>query len=408
MFAQGHHTLAIPGPSMIPERVLQAMHRPAPNIYTGELVEITRSIIPDLKRVARTEGEVAMYIGNGHAAWEAALANTLSPGDAVLIPASAQFSRSWAAMAEPLGLEVRMLETDPRAPIDPAAVGQALREDAEGRISAVLAVHVDTATSALSDVAAIRREMDAAGHPALLMADCIASMACDRFEMDAWGVDVAITGCQKGLMVPPGMAFVFFNERAERAREGAGCVTAYWDWNPRARPDLFYRHFNGTAPTHHLYGLRTALDMLVHEEGVEAAWARHEALASAIWAACEAWEAPGGLKLNMRDRAERSRAVTSLRLPGRGTELRDWLERNMGLTLGIGLGMAPSDDPAWHGFFRIGHMGHVSGQQVMGTLGAIEAGLVALDVPYGKGALPAAARTLAEAAGRDVAAQAAE
>jgi alanine-glyoxylate transaminase/serine-glyoxylate transaminase/serine-pyruvate transaminase len=408
MFAHGHHTLAIPGPSMVPDRVLQAMHRPSPNIYTGEIVEITRSIIPDLKRVARTGAEVAMYIGNGHAAWEAALVNTLSPGDAVLIPASAQFSKSWAAMVEPLGVEVRMLRTDPRAPIDPAAVGEALREDADRRIKAVLAVHVDTATSALSDLPAIRREMDTAGHPALLMADCIASMGCDRFEMDAWGVDVAMTGSQKGLMVPPGMAFVFFNERAERARDEARCVTAYWDWNPRARPDLFYRHFNGTAPTHHLYGLRAALDMLVHEEGVEAAWARHEALATAVWEAFEAWEAPGGVDLNMRRRAERSRAVTSVRLPRRGTELRDWLERRMGLTLGIGLGMAPPDDPAWHGFFRVGHMGHVSGQQIMGTLGAIEAGLVALGIPHGQGALPAAARTLAGAAGGAVAAQAAE
>jgi alanine-glyoxylate transaminase/serine-glyoxylate transaminase/serine-pyruvate transaminase len=384
---------------MVPDRVTRAMHRPSPNIYTGELVDLTRSLIPDLKRVACTEGEVAMYIGNGHAAWEAALANTLSPGDLVLIPSSAQFSQGWAAMAQAMGIEVRMLPSDVRRPIDAAAMGEALREDAGHRIRAVLAVHVDTATSARSDMAALRGEMDAAGHPALLMADCIASMGCDRFEMDAWGVDVAITGCQKGLMVPAGMAFVFFNERAQRARETARCVTAYWDWNARAWPDQFYRHFAGTAPTHHLYGLREALDMLVHEEGVEAAWARHEALAGAVWTAFEAWEAPGGVELNIRDRAERSRAVTALRLPGRGSDLRAWLEARMGLTLGIGLGMAPPDDPAWHGFFRVGHMGHLSGAQMMGTLGAIEAGLVALAIPHGKGALPGAARCLAQAAG---------
>ena len=393
--AHGPRTLAIPGPSIMPERVLRAMHRPAPNIYTGALVEMTHSIVPDLKRVARTEGQLAMYIGNGHAAWEACLANTHARGDLVLVPRSGQFADGWAEMARGLGLRVEMMDFGNRAPVDAAALGARLREDTAHEIRSVLVVQVDTSSSVRSDLRAIRAEMDAAGHPALLQADCMASLGCDRFEMDEWGVDVAIAGCQKGLMTPPGMAFVYYNDRADRARERADCVTAWWDWRPRAAPGIYSRYFNGTAPTHHLYGLREALDMLVHEEGVEAAWARHARIAAALWDAFDAWEAPGGLELNVRDRAHRSHAVTAVRLPAAGTALRGWCEEEMGVTLGIGIGMAPVDDPAWDGFFRIGHMGHVSGHSMIGTLGAIEAALVALDLPHGAGGVAAAARRMA-------------
>ncbi|TFL18911.1 aminotransferase class V-fold PLP-dependent enzyme [Jannaschia formosa] len=392
--AHGPHALSIPGPSMAPERVLRAMHRPSPNIYQGALIDMTHSLIPDLKRVARTEHNATIYIGNGHAAWEACLANTHARGDLVLIPRTGSFADGWATMAEGLGLRVEMMDFGNRTPVDAAAVGARLREDKGHEIRSVLMVHVDTASSVRSDLAALRREIDAAGHPALLQADCIASMACDRFEMDAWGVDVAITGCQKGLMTPPGLCFVFYNDRADRARERADCVTGWWDWRPRTNPEVYFRYFNGTAPTHHLYGLREALDM-IHEEGIEAVWARHAALARGVWAALSAWEAEGGLEMNVRDAAHRSHAVTSVRLPGEGTNLRDWCEREFGLTLGIGLGMAPPGTPEWHGFFRIGHMGHVSGHTVMGTLGTIEAGLSALGVPHGEGGLTAAARALA-------------
>ena len=393
--AHGPTTLAIPGPSIMPERVLRAMHRAAPNIYTGRLVEMTHGLIPDLKRVARTEQHATIYIGNGHAAWEACLANTHSRGDLVLMPAAGQFSYSWAAIAEGLGLRVEMLDFGKRDPVDPAAIGARLREDAGHDIKSVLVVHVDTASSLRADVAATRREIDAAGHPALLQVDCMASLGCERYEMDAWGADVTIAGSQKGLMTPPGLAFVYYSDRADRRREDADCVTAYWDWRPRTDPAVFYRYFAGTAPTHHLYGLREALDMLVHEEGVEAAWHRHARLAAALWAAFEAWETPRGLELNVRDRAHRSHSVTAVRLPAQGTRLRDWCEREMGVTLGIGLGMAPPDAPDWHGFFRVGHMGHLSGHSLLGTIGAIEAGLVALDVPHGAGGVAAAARAMA-------------
>ncbi|WP_415402324.1 pyridoxal-phosphate-dependent aminotransferase family protein [Tateyamaria sp. SN3-11] len=391
----GREYLAIPGPSVIPDAVLQAMHRAAPNIYAGALVDIAASLVPDLRRVARTDGDVAMYIGNGHAAWEAALANTIAPGDTVLVPATGRFGHGWGDMAEGLGAKVDILDFGKRAPMDMERIAETLRADKGHRIKAVLAVHVDTSTSVRNDIAALRAVMDEVGHPALLMADCIASLGCDVFEMDAWGVDVMVAGCQKGLMVPPGMAFVFFNAKAQGARAAMPRVSRYWDWQPRANPDEFFMYWNGTAPTHHLYGLRTALDML-HGEGIEAVWRRHGLLARAIWAACETWRQTGPLELNVTDAAHRSTAVTALRLGApHGTALRDWVEQHLGLTLGIGLGMAPPGDPAWHGFFRLGHMGHVNGHMIMGLLGGIEAGLTALDIPHGSGALEAAAGEIA-------------
>jgi alanine-glyoxylate transaminase/serine-glyoxylate transaminase/serine-pyruvate transaminase len=249
----------------------------------------------------------------------------------------------------------------------------------------------------LNDVGAIRRALDAAGHPALLMVDSIACLACDRFEMDAWGVDVAVSASQKGLMTPPGLGFVWYGDRAVEARATMERVSAYWDWRPRTDPGGFYEFFCGTAPTHHLYGLREALDMIL-EEGLEAVWARHAKLAEAIWAAFEAWGTNGPVELNVAERVNRSNAVTAVRIGAPyGTQLREWVEQKAGVTLGIGLGMAEPSDPAWHGFFRVGHMGHINAHMVMGGLGAIEAGLRAMGVPHGGGALEAAAEVIADA-----------
>ena len=393
--AQGRDYLAIPGPSVIPDVVLQAMHRPAPNIYAGALVEMTHGLIPDLRAVARTRHHVAIYISNGHGAWEAALSNTVAPGEVVLVPASGRFAHGWAEMAAGLGAEPQIIEFGKSAPWDLDQIAQALKEDTAHRIKAVLAVHVDTSGSVRNDVAGLRAVLDEAGHPALLMADCIASLGCDRFEMDDWGVDVMVTGCQKGLMVPPGMSFVFFNDKAAEVRARMPRVSRYWDWTPRANPEEYYQHFGGTAPTHHLYGLRAALD-LIKAEGIEHIWARHERLARAIWAAVDVWGQDGPLRLNVADPAHRSHAVTALSIGAPdGTRLREWLERNLGLTLGIGLGMAAPDDPEWHGFFRLGHMGHVNGQMIMGLLGGIEAGMTALDIPHGRGGAAAAAQVIA-------------
>ncbi len=388
--AHGREYLAIPGPSVMPDAVLQAMHRPSPNIYDGELIEMMPALIRDLKRVAGTQHNVAIYIANGHGTWEAALSNVIAPGETVLAPASGRFTNGWAEMAEGLGAKAELIDFGMSSPWDLDRIAQALRADVNHEIKAVLAVHVDTSTSIRNNIPALRAVLDELDHPALLMADCIASMGCDRFEMDAWGVDVTVTACQKGLMTPAGTGFVFFNDKAQAKRATMPRVSKYWDWQPRANPELFYQYFDGTAPTHHLYGLRAALD-LIHGEGIEQVWARHEHLAKAIWAACDVWAEGGALQLNVSDPAHRSHAVTALRLTeGRGTPLRAFTETQLGLTLGIGLGMED-----WDGCFRLGHMGHVNAQMVMAMLGGVETAMAALDIPRGRGALEAAAATLA-------------
>lgn len=393
--AQGRGYLAIPGPSVMPDAVLRAMHRASPNIYEGELLDMMEPLTADLRRVARTKHHVAIYIANGHGAWEAALANVIAPGERVLVPATGRFGIGWGEMAAGLGADVQVLDFGKSNPWDLDQIAEELRADAGHQIKAVLAVHVDTSSSVRNDVPALRAVLDEVGHPALLMADCIASLGCDEFQMDAWGVDVMVTGSQKGLMVPPGMGFVFFNEKAAAKRSVMPRVSRYWDWVPRANPEEFFQYFGGTAPTHHLYGLRAALDM-IHEEGIEHVWARHQRLAQAIWAACETWSENGELRLNVTDRTFRSHAVTALRLDApNGTALRNWVQKNLGLTLGIGLGMAEPGDPARDAFFRLGHMGHVNGQMIMGVLGGIQAGLSALDIPHGRGAVEAAAAVIA-------------
>lgn len=395
--AHGRPYLAIPGPSVMPDAVLQAMHQPAPNIYEGDIVTLVEGIVPDLKRVAKTTGEAAIYICNGHGAWEAALSNLFQPGDRVLIPATGRFAHGWADMAVGLGIVPQIVDFGTKSTIDADRIEEVLRADTERQIKAVMFSHVDTATSIRNDPRPLRAALDAADHPALLMADCIASMACDEFHMDAWGVDVAITGSQKGLMVPPGLSFVFFNERAAALREKVERVPRYWDWKPRAEPEQFYQFFGGTAPTHHLFGLRQSLDM-IKAEGIENVWARHEVLAQTVWAACERWAEGGELKLNIADPALRSHAVTAIGLKvGNGTRLRRWTADRAGVTLGLGIGMATEEDPDGTGFFRIGHMGHVNAHMVLGALGVLEAGMQALDIPHGAGALEAAAAVVAGA-----------
>ncbi|MEZ5911726.1 MAG: aminotransferase class V-fold PLP-dependent enzyme [Paracoccaceae bacterium] len=397
--ANGRPYLAIPGPSVMPDRVLAAMHRAAPNIYAGDLHRIVDTILPDLRRVARTVQGVAIYVGNGHAAWEAALANLFSRGDRALSLITGQFGIGWANSAEAMGVSIDRIDFGKAAPADPARLEAALRADRQHSIKAVLVTHVDTATSLRNDLAALRAAIDAAGHPALFVVDAIASLGCDPIEMDAWGIDVLLAASQKGLMTPPGLAFVWFGERARQMADTADLRTPYWDWRPRSKPEQFSQLFCGTAPTHHLFGLREALTMILADEGLEAVWARHAALASAVWAAVDAWGEAGPMTLNVADPAHRGHAVTTIAIGSpNGTALRDWVETRAGVTLGIGLGMAPAGDPAWHGFFRIAHMGHVNAHMVLGALGAIEAGLTALDIPHGGGGVAAAARAIARKA----------
>ena len=393
--SHGRHYLAIPGPSVMPDRVLQAMHRAAPNIYRGALVEMVEGMVPDLKTVAGTAHHVAMYICNGHGAWEAALVNTLSRGDKILVLGTGRFGIGWGEMAKALGADCELIDFGGQSDIDMARVAEALAADTEHAIKAVLAVQVDTATSVKNDIQALRATLDAAGHPALLFSDNIACLGCDEFHMDDWGVDVMVTGSQKGLMTPPGMAFVFFNAKAEAARDRANMVTPYWDWRPRIEPEYFYRYFCGTAPTHHLYGLRTALDMIVHEEGLTQVWRRHSVLAQAIWSALEVWGQAGPVRANITDRGKRSHAVTLVNFgPGNGLRLREWMEANYGVTLGVPLdGMDAPDD-----YLRIGHMGHVNAHMVMGVLAGLQAGMAALQIPHGATGLEAAMKVIGEAA----------
>lgn len=388
----GRTQLAIPGPSVIPERVLGAMHRPSPNIYAGELVEMTESIVPDLKAVARTKHQATIYISNGHGVWEAALRNTLISGDKVLVLGTGRFAEGWASMAKSIGIEVELVNFGMQSCADPDVLEETLRKDSKGDIRAVMMVQTDTASSVINDVAACRQAIDRANHNALFMVDCIASLACDRFEMDEWGVDVTVSACQKGLMTPAGLGFIYFNDKAAGAKKRTS-PGEYWDWDLRAEPEIFYQRFDGTAPTHHLYGLRAALDILVHEEGIENVWTRHKTIAHSVWSAIDAWGKSGSISHNIQDRAIRSHAVSTVNMSdGNAARLRSWTEENAGLTLGIGLGFPEAD---FGNHFRIGHMGHQNLPMVMGVLGTIDAALKALDIPHGDGALDAASKVLA-------------
>ncbi|MCF1710933.1 aminotransferase class V-fold PLP-dependent enzyme [Tabrizicola sp. J26] len=393
--AHGRPYLAIPGPSTIPERVLQAMNRGAPNIYAGALHDMVAGLWPDLKALAGTTGDVAVYIGNGHALWEAANTNLFSRGEKALVLASGLFGHGWANSARGLGVEVALLDFGP-APMDLDRVEDALRADRTREIRAVLMTQTDTASSVKNDVAAVRSVLDALGHPALLAVDCIATLGCDEYRMDDWGVDLTIAASQKGLMTPPGIGFLWMSPRAMAASESAGLRTPYWAVGPRARPTEFWQYFCGTAPTHHLFGLRAALDM-IGEEGLPNVWARHHHLARAVWAAVEAWgRGNPEIRLNVADPACRGWSVTSVRMGApHATRLRDWTETQAGVTLGIGLGMSEPGDPHGDGFLRIAHMGHVNAHMTLGALAVAEAGMQALDIPHGTGALEAAAAVIA-------------
>ena len=381
----GRDFLAIPGPSVMPDRVLNAMHRPAPNIYGRDLMDMTDSIFTDLRRLARTDGTPVIYVGNGHAVWEASLANMMRPGDRFLVVSTGEFAHGWARTAETMQYNPEILEFGFRAPFDPQVLEDRLRRDRDGSLRAVLIVHTDTASSVRNNIARVREAMDAAGHPALLMVDCVASLGCEQFETEKWGVDVVLAACQKGLMTPPGLAFTFHGKRAENER--ISCTSPYWDWGARIDPEVFYHCFCGTPPSHHLFGLREALDMILHEEGLEAVWARHERIARAIWAAGEVWSAQGGLELNISDPGDRSTAVTTFRTaPGDGDRIRNWCD-SRSVTLGIGF---VGKDQNGGDFFRIGHMGHVNMPTILGVLATIEAALVALNIPHNPGGVEAA------------------
>lgn len=388
----GRHFLAIPGPTVIPERVTRAMTRSMVNIYEGPLIELTHSLFPDLKKIAGTTGHSFIYISNGHGAWDAALSNTISAGDTVLVLESGRFAVNWGVAAEQMGATVETIMAQPHLGVDPAAVEARLREDTAHKIKAILVVQVDTATGVWNDIEAIRKAIDAAGHPALYMVDCIACLGCILYEMDAWGVDVTIAACQKGLMTPPGLSFVFANDKAMARRAENGCPSSYWDWVPRSEPDYYYKLFCGTAPVIHLFGLREALDMM-DEEGMPAIFARHKRLASGVRAAVAQWGEGSQIGFNIADAPARSDVVTTI-LTGDidAQKLRRLCEDELSLTLGLGIGLDANKT------FRIGHMGHVNEPMILGTLATVELALTKMNAPITSGGVEAAVKAMSVAA----------
>jgi len=381
--ANGREFLAIPGPTNIPDAVLAAMHRPAIDIYSGDMLRVTRTLLEDLPKIFRTAGRTYIYAANGHGGWEAALTNVLSRGETVLVLESGLFALGWGDMARMMGVKIEVLKGDWRRAVDPAAVTQRLKADTAGEIKAVLVVQIDTASGIVNDIAAVRRAMDAAGHPALLMVDCVASLGCMPFDMDGWGVDVAMSGSQKGLMTPPGLAFVAANDRAHAAHQKADLRTRYWDWTFR-QGEVHYQKYGGTPPEHLLFGLRKALDLLL-AEGLDAAARRHALLAEATRQAVERWVTGGALAFNVTSPAERANSVTTILTQGRDPRpLLDYCRDRCGVVLGVGIGELSGKA------FRVAHMGHVNAPMVLGILGTIEMGLAALAIPHGQGGVQAA------------------
>ncbi|MDB6176824.1 aminotransferase class V-fold PLP-dependent enzyme [Paracoccus sp. Z330] len=389
--AAGHALIAIPGPSPVPDRVLRAAHRAAPDIYGEELADLNMRVMDQLKRLAGTTAHLAPYIGNGHTAWEAVAANLVSPGDQILVLTSGFFGRAWAEQVASHGAYVEKLDFG-NDPVDPDRLTRRLADDNEQQIRAVLLCHTDTATGSMADIYAIRQAMG--DHPALLVVDAIASLGCAPMMMDDWGVDVLISASQKGLMCPPGTSFVWFSDRAATHPSGLR-KSPFWDWHIRASAgrESLWQFWGGTAPVQHLFALNEALTMLLDEEGLPAVWARHAALARAVWAAVEAWGAGNpDIRLTIDDPASRAASVTAVRMP-HADALRSWVTEQCGVTLGIGLG---AQDPA--NALRIAHMGHTNAGMILGALASMQAGLIALEIPHGSGALHAAASVIAEPA----------
>ena len=343
--------------------------------------------------LAGTTSRAFVTIGNGHSAWEMTIANTCSTGDLVLVLDCGRFAAIWGEMATFNGLRVELVQAEPGCANDPAQLEERLRLDTRHEIRAVLLAHVDTASSVRNDIPAMRRALDAAGHPALLMVDCIASMGCEPFHMDDWGVDLALAAAQKGLMTPPGLGLVWAGPRALTAHRDAGLRTRYWDWSYRTEDGPHYLRFCGTPPVMHLFGLREALRM-IDEEGLDARWDRHRVLAEAIRSAVGAWSSPDGIRLHVRDEAVRANSVTTI-LTGAidAVELSRICKEQMGVTLGVGIGDLAGSS------FRIGHMGHVNAPMVLGVLGAIEAGLGSMGHAPAESGVAAAAAALGAALG---------
>jgi len=386
--SQGREFLAIPGPTVVPDQVLNAMHRPAIDIYTGSLVEVTDYCLKALKAVFKTAGQPYMYAANGHGAWEAALSNTLSRGDRVLVLESGLFARTWGESGVLQGLDQVYVSSDWQSPVNYDGAASALLDDKQHQIKAVMMVQVDTASGVVNDVPRVRKLLNDANHSALLMVDCIASLGTMDFQMDQWGVDVAIAGSQKGLMLPPGLSFVAANDKARLSHKNANLRTHYWDWSFRDGPE-HYMKYCGTPPEHLMFGLDCALKMLL-EEGLDTAFMRHRMLADAVRSAVAAWGENGLMKLNINAANARANSVTTIKLSADKpvSELLNWCEHHAAVKLGITIGELNNRG------FRIGHMGYVNAPMVMGVLGVIETALHALQWYNGSSGVASAADVL--------------
>jgi len=376
----GRHFLQIPGPSAVPDRILGAIGMPVTDHRGPGFAALGTRVLTGMRRVFRTDNPVIIYPASGTGAWEAALVNVLSPGDRVLMVETGHFAALWRRLAERLGLAPELLETDWRRGADPELVEDALRADTERTIRAVCVVHNETSTGCTTRVDAIRAAMDAAGHPALLMVDTISGLASAEFRFDDWGVDVAVSGSQKGLMLPPGLSFNAVSDKALDAYKDARLPKAYWDWGEMLEANA-RGYFPYTPATNLLYGLAEAIDML-EEEGLDAVFARHHRHAAATRAAVAAW----GLETQCTVEAEHSPVLTAVRLPeGHDADaLRATILEACNLSLGNGLSKIASR------VFRIGHLGDFSDPMLMGTLSAVEMGLHLAGVPHAAGGAQAA------------------
>jgi alanine-glyoxylate transaminase / serine-glyoxylate transaminase / serine-pyruvate transaminase len=384
----GRHFLQIPGPTNVPERVLRAIDAATIDHRGPEFAELGKCVLAGLKRVFKTEsGEVVIYPASGTGAWEAALVNTLSPGDRVLMVETGHFATLWQKMAARLGLEVDFLPGDWRHGADPEAVEKRLRADAAKRIKAVCVVHNETSTGVTSRIGEARRAIDAAGHPALFMVDTISSLASIDYRHDEWGVDVTVAGSQKGLMLPPGLSFNCVSAKARAAAKSARLPKSYWAWDEMIANGKG-GYFPYTPATNLLYGLREALKMLLDEEGLEAVFARHQRHAEATRRAVRAW----GLEVLAFDPREYSASLTAVLLPAGhdADRVRKMILEAFDMSLGTGLGKLAGK------VFRIGHLGDFNDLALMGTLAGVEMGLALAGVPARREGVQAAMEYLTE------------
>ena len=384
----GRHFLQIPGPTNVPDRVLRAIDHPTIDHRGPEFAVLTKTVLAGMKKVFKTEGAVVIYPASGTGAWEAALVNTLSPGDRVLMAETGQFAVLWKKLAERLGLTVEFLPGDWRHGAAPDEIEARLARDAQHAIKAVCVVHNETSTGVVSQVADVRRAIDRAGHPALFMADTISSLASIDYRHDEWRVDVTVAGSQKGLMLPPGLSFNAISGKALAATKGAKLPRSYWDWNEMLAINAS-GYFPYTPATNLLYGLSEALEMLF-AEGLDRVFARHDRLAEATRRAVRAW----GLEILCADPAEYSSSLTAVVMPdGHNADAfrRIVLDR-FDMSLGQGLGKLAGK------VFRIGHLGFFNDLMLCGTLAGVEMGLGLAGVPHRQGGVDAAMGYLATTA----------